>query len=107
MTTRKATTTATATATTTADPYGMTNTRTSNNRRTSNDNDDNDSCRAEAREFDLFCRNDTERFANDRSYFGAEEFDCVEEFVVVQGGYAHLEADSGDAAQGFVHLEEF
>ena len=28
------------------------------------------------------------------------------EFVVGEGGYAHLEADAGDAAEVFVHLEE-
>ena len=30
----------------------------------------------------------------------------MHEFVVAQGGDAHLEADAGDAAQVFVHLEE-
>jgi hypothetical protein len=37
---------------------------------------------------------------------GAEEFDGVHEFVMAEGGDAHLEADAGDAAQVFVHLEE-
>ena len=30
----------------------------------------------------------------------------MHESVVAEGGYAHLEADAGDAAEGFVHLEE-
>jgi len=47
-----------------------------------------------------------EGFADDGAYSGAEEFDGVREFVVGEGGDAHLEADAGDAAQGFVHLEE-
>ena len=45
-------------------------------------------------------------FADDGGYSGAEEFDGVHEFVVGEGGDAHLEADAGDAAEGFVHLEE-
>ena len=47
-----------------------------------------------------------EGFADDGGYAGAEEFDGVGEFVVGEGGYAHLEADAGDAAEGFVHVEE-
>ena len=36
--------------------------------------------------------------ADDGGYAGAEEFDGVREFVVGEGGDAHLEADAGDAA---------
>ncbi len=57
--------------------------------------------------FDLFCRDwYWEGLADDRGYLGAEEFDGVHEFVVAEGGDAHLEADARDAAEGFVHLEE-
>ena len=67
-----------------------------------------DSCRAEASVFDLFCSDwYWESAADDRGYFFTEEFDGVEEFVVVEGGYAHLEADARDATEGFVHLQEF
>src|SRR5882757_5012373 len=45
-------------------------------------------------------------FADDGSYASAEEIDGVREFVVGQRGDAHLEADAGDAAEVFVHLEE-
>jgi len=45
-------------------------------------------------------------FADDGAYAGAEEFDGVHESVVTEGGDAHLEADAGDAAESFVHLEE-
>src|SRR5438552_16630794 len=44
--------------------------------------------------------------ADDGGYAGAEQFDGVREFVVGEGGDAHLEADAGDAAEGLVHLEE-
>src|SRR5438270_12280770 len=48
-----------------------------------------------------------EGLADDGGYASAEEFDGMHESVVAEGGYAHLEADAGDAAEGFVHLEEF
>ena len=38
---------------------------------------------------------------------GAEKFDGVHEFVVAEGGDAHLEADARDAAEGFIHLDDF
>jgi hypothetical protein len=38
---------------------------------------------------------------------GAEEFDGVHEFVVAEGGDAHLEADARDAAEVLVQLKEF
>src|SRR5438045_784252 len=47
-----------------------------------------------------------EGFADDGGYAGAEEFDGMHESVVAQGGDAHLETDAGDAAEGFVHLQE-
>jgi hypothetical protein len=37
-------------------------------------------------------------FADDGGYAGAEELDGVREFVVGEGGDAHLKADAGDAA---------
>jgi hypothetical protein len=63
---------------------------------------------ADASAFDLFCSDGYwESVADDRGYLCTEEFDGVEKFVVVQGGYAHLETDAGDAAESFVHLQEF
>src|SRR5438270_9884346 len=47
-----------------------------------------------------------EGLADDGGYASAEEFDGMHESVVAEGGYAHLGADAGDAAEGFVHLEE-
>ena len=46
-------------------------------------------------------------FADDGGYAGAEEFDGVHHFVVGEGGYGHLEGEAGDAAEGFVDVEEF
>ena len=45
-------------------------------------------------------------FADDGGYASAEELGGVEELGVGEGGDAHLKADAGDAAEGFVHLEE-
>jgi len=51
-------------------------------------------------------RRSEQGFADDGGYAGTEEFDGVHEFVVGESGDAHLKADAGDAAEGFVHLEE-
>ena len=50
----------------------------------------------------LVCVGFGEGFADDGGDARAEEFDGVEELVVVEGGYAHLEADAGDASEIFV-----
>jgi hypothetical protein len=44
---------------------------------------------------------------DDGGDLGAEEFDGAHEFGVGEGGDAHLEGETGDAAEVFVELEDF
>ena len=38
---------------------------------------------------------------------GAEDFDGAEHFGMREGGDAHLKSEAGDAAEGFVDVENF
>ncbi len=44
--------------------------------------------------------------ADDRGYAGGEDVDGVHHLCVREGGYGHLEGDTGDSAEGLVDAEE-
>ena len=48
-----------------------------------------------------------ERSSHERSNACSEQFDRAHQFRVWQGRDAHLESKAGDAAQGFVHVQDF